>query len=292
MDEVVSKTKSENAGGTYSNVEGSRGNQEKINPSKVRTMDVHTLRTHQNGQVNFKVLRMGDKHYLKVPDGQGGDSTIPLFPKSPNRDHHNQSWFAKLTFEGKPVNVHLFESKSVTYIIVPPPAVELTRAQIPLAKDTLLKRAKQVVSILSKYGGWLLSEPTLVGDTEYSDTGSPLLSLMSPIPKSDGLEIWTDGSNGKDEVETSNPDMVDFIVDPLGEENRSDRTTKEILSRLSALEQIACHNTLAVGKLVQSQQLEFDAEKAAHNHQERMREETQTYDNASAKSTDYEVMYR
>ncbi|OPY30851.1 MAG: hypothetical protein A4E32_02176 [Methanomassiliicoccales archaeon PtaU1.Bin124] len=298
IDEVVtdSKTKCDDDETVDSNASERCQNQKRSTRVKPVITEVHTLRTHLNGRVHFEVYKIGDMQTIREPDGKGGYINIALFPKSPYRTHHNtQSWKATILTDGVPVKIDLFESKSRTLLIVFPPEQELTQDQLAAAKDLLKNRAEQAVAILSKYGGWLLGEPVLVGTVEYADQDCLLAKYLPDMPKTQGSHLWRDNSHGCSEDETNKPAIGEWLANFLRKADKVESKLDEHDNRLSSAEESLILVAIILDKQIQLKQLEIEAAKAASGCGQTKTQNEESYTSGMAKKDikeKHEVMYR
>ena len=203
------------------------------NPTQPVVVNVPTARTHINGRVVFEVLRIGDMHNIVVPEalkeGPMGSvipdgskkRTYPLFPKEPNRDHHNtRSWRCKVPYDGYEVSIELWETGEHAQLFVWPPQLELVPEQFCQAESMMITRAQQVVNLLAKYGKWQFGVINFKGDIEFASTDDRLISQIPEDMRSlPGSDLYVDGSKGKGkkaagpEIETKNPETAKLVFD-------------------------------------------------------------------------------
>jgi len=298
FDEAYAKNKSKyDDGGTVNAKKtGDRQNQEKLNAvNPIIIENVSTLRTHLNGKVTFEVFKIGDMQSLKEPDGSGGHRNINLFPKSPYLNHNNvQAWKTKIQSDGVLVSIELFESKNLVQLFVFPPEVQLTQHELPSAKNALILRAKQAVSVLTKYGGWLLGEPTIKkGEVEYANTDSPLSKVLPDIPKTEGSQLWTDRSYGDREVETNSPATAAYLADFIGRAEQMDIAMQDASARISSLERTLDKAGPIIDKMIQLKLLEIELVKSSiNNGQDSCKEEINPSVTTRDAYRDFSVMYQ
>jgi predicted transcriptional regulator len=183
------------------------------------TQAVRTVLSH-HVKIRFKVEKLGDTDVIRVKDLEtGAFLEAPFLNHAPYLDHNNvRKTKGKLLFSGSELSVELEETPSCTWFYVHLPKISLTRDELKSGKwEEIYKRIGQETgNYLQKWAGWKLGLMELCPNWKphfASEDPRILNNIVSRASaKNHNGSVWTSDSEGRRELETSDPEYAQIIV--------------------------------------------------------------------------------
>lgn len=176
-----------------------------------QTSRISTVRAHHT-KVRFLVEKIGDMETLQLPGG-----AVSFLEKSPYFDYRSiKKTKGRFVHPQGVCSVELEEGPSKTWFYIHLPEHQLTKEQIPEWEEICSAVAQDVANTLQKRGGWRfgLMEFCNKWKVHYEAEDKRIANdLLEQIhAKSHDGSVWTSDSEGRRELETSNPEYAQIIV--------------------------------------------------------------------------------
>jgi len=223
------------------------------------TSVVHTVRGHHT-LVRFNITKVGDIEYLKVI-ANGSSRRLPLLDHLEQNRNNVHRRNGRLVLDGESYTVKLEMTPNVNWFYIYLPQKDLTEGKIDSWEAICTEKAQKVANFIQKHGGWQfgLMEFCKNFKPEFGGTDPRYLkNLVSrqTARSSDG-ETYLSDSQGRYELETTNPELAKIIVDLPGSVHR-------LIVRLNVLDEILDRIIADQEKLAQMQLSELEKQTVEH----------------------------
>jgi hypothetical protein len=174
---------------------------------------VSSLRVH-HVKSRAVVEKIGDREFLRVK-GSDGVIEMPFLESKAYFNNNNvKKYRAKLTVGDKRFSVELEETPRRATLYVSLPSRVLTLSELPHWKTILGGVVKEVLDFLTKWGGWKFGEVAFCKWKLHFAAERPPVSgksLKGVTASSPSGKVWLDESEGRGEIETSEPELAQFL---------------------------------------------------------------------------------
>lgn len=199
---------------------------------------VNTVRAHHI-RARAVVEKIGDREFLRSI-GSDGVVEVPFLKNTPylNRNNVKRST-GKLTVRGEQFSLELEETPRRATLYVSLPSRVLTISELPHWESIFEEVVKGVLDFLGKCGGWKFGEAGFCRWKPHFAAERPPVSgksLKGVTACSRSGEVWLDESEGRGEIETSDPELAQILCsvpESMTDLYRRFRALKEC-SRLTA----------------------------------------------------------
>lgn len=206
---VVAQQLSESANGEVS-TNGTGVKQ--VSPEAAR---VNLVRSHHI-KVRFLVEKIGDSEILRVKQDEL-TLDVPFLEKAPYFDYRSvRRTKGTLSFPGGRYSVELEEGPKATWFYIHLPELQLTKEEVEGWQKTYSEKAQHAANFIQKWGGWRF------GLMEFCERWKPHFSTEDPRflqqlvgklgAKNHDGSVWLSDSEGRRELETSDPELAQVIV--------------------------------------------------------------------------------
>jgi hypothetical protein len=179
--------------------------------------DVATILAHHH-RVKFKVEKVGDCELLKVPKKDGSLGQISFLDSRSYQENYRgvTRTKGKLRFGGIVLSVELEKTAGGETFYIYGPRKDFTRQQLiddPEIYDKwVVAQCQEAANFVSKWGGWRFGLPELCDwIPHYAGDDKRLFGLLNTKFTAGDGEVWTSNSEGRAELETSNPRLAPFV---------------------------------------------------------------------------------